>query len=129
DARYALTALARRSPSARLYSAVPRSSQCPSTVIAHVEYFFSTSASAVATARPVSSSSALSSGKKIGFSGELRFKSSSDRLATESSPRRGATGTESSTRWGGAGRGGSSAGASVTVGVGCGVAAGFLLRE
>src|SRR5688572_31670086 len=85
DSRYVLTATARRSPSARLYSAVPRSSQCPSTVIIHVGYFRITAALAVTTARPASSSSALSSGKNAGLNGESRLRSSSDRALMPSS--------------------------------------------
>src|SRR5205814_9454318 len=37
--RYSFTAFARRAPSARLYSRVPRSSQCPSTVTRTCGYF------------------------------------------------------------------------------------------
>src|SRR5262245_1619672 len=42
--RYSLTALARRDPSARLYSALPRESQCPSTLTCVLVHFFIQSA-------------------------------------------------------------------------------------
>src|SRR5262245_30687633 len=42
--RYSFTALARREPRARLYSALPRESQCPSTLICVLVHFFIQSA-------------------------------------------------------------------------------------
>src|SRR5262245_58907847 len=42
--RYSLTALPRREPSARLYSPLPRESQCPSTETAVLVHFFNQSA-------------------------------------------------------------------------------------
>src|SRR5688572_5868513 len=84
DTRYVRAATARRSPRARLYSAVPRSSQCPSIVIAHVGYFFRTAAFACSISRPASLTSALSKAKNTGCRGESRFKSSSDRPDTSS---------------------------------------------
>src|SRR5687767_14361325 len=84
DIRYARADTARRSPSAKLYSAVPRSSQCPSIVITHDGYFLSTAALACRVARLGSLISALSNSKKTGCSGESRFKSSSERADTSS---------------------------------------------
>src|SRR5258705_3870272 len=110
--RYVLTATARSSPSARLYSAVPRSSQCPSTVTTHVGYFFMMSALADTIARPASSRSELSSPKNAGLNGESRFRSSSERLPIASSLIAG-TGIDSSTR--SAGRGGGAGGPGVDV--------------
>src|SRR5688572_28810766 len=107
DTRNVLTAMARRSPRARLYSGVPRSSQCPSMVTTQLEYFFSTSAFSAAVARPASSSSALSTPKNTGFSGELRLRSSSVRLEIPSSASGCCgTGSASSTRCGGGAGGG-----------------------
>src|SRR5688572_11310758 len=114
DTRYVLTATARRSPSARLYSAVPRSSQCPSISTIHVGNFFNSSAFPATIARPWSSSSALSRPKNAGFNGELRFSSSSERLPIESSASGSAgTGSDSSIRSLGRGAG---PGAAVTAG-------------
>src|SRR5579862_6864865 len=78
DTRYARAATARRSPNARLYSAAPRSSQCPSMVTVQVGYFFKMAAFALSTAWPSALMSLLSRSKKTGFIGELRFRSSSD---------------------------------------------------
>src|SRR5688572_16839237 len=127
DNRYVLTATARRSPSARLYSAVPRSSQCPSTVIIHVGYLRITAAFAVTTARPASSSSALSSAKYAGLNGESRFRSSIDRALMPSSAiatGSGGTGSTSVVEGGGAGsvavaEGGPPGGAGCASGGGC----------
>src|SRR5437773_7940548 len=99
--RYVLTATARSSPSARLYSAVPRSSQCPSIVTTHVGYFFMMSALPETITRPASSSSELSSPKKAGLNGESLFRTSSERLPIVSSLIAG-TGTDYSTRCAGA---------------------------
>src|SRR6188508_2033732 len=66
ETRYVLAERARRSPKAKLYSAVPRSSLCPSIVTAHVEYFLSTSALAIRTFCPSSSMASLSYLKKTG---------------------------------------------------------------
>ena len=65
-------------PSARLYSAVPRSSQCPSIVITHDLYFFITSAlpSRIFCASPEISE--LSKPKNTGLSGEFLLISSSE---------------------------------------------------
>src|SRR5687768_425929 len=66
-------------------------------------YFFSTSAFSTAVARPTSSSSALSTAKNTGFSGELRLRSSSVRFEMPSSASGcGGTGNASSIRVGGA---------------------------
>src|SRR5262245_26481541 len=120
DRRYVLTATARRSPSARLYSAVPRSSQWPSTVIIHVGYLRMTAAFAVTVARPVSSSSALSSGKKAGLNGESRFRSSSERaLMLSSAIVSGSGGTGSASVDGGGGGAGAAAAGGVNGGAGC----------
>src|SRR5258705_2059426 len=130
--RYVLTATARSSPSARLYSAVPRSSQCPSTVTTHVGYFFMMSALPDTIARPASSSSELSSPKNAGLNGESRFRSSSERLPMVSSLIAG-TGTDSSTRCGvGAGDADDGDGAGVETaggGDGCVTGAGFFLAH
>ena len=65
--RYARAASARRSPSARLYSAVPRSSQCPSMVIVQVAYRLSTTAFSSSTDRAGGPISSLSSSKNTGL--------------------------------------------------------------
>src|SRR4051812_31588527 len=78
ETRYARAAVARRSPNARLYSAVPVSSQCPSIVTAQLVYRFSSAALSSRAFWPSRLRSLLSSSKKTGFSGELRFKSSSE---------------------------------------------------
>src|SRR5688572_29749580 len=126
DTRNVLTATARRSPRARLYSGVPRSSQCPSMVTTQLEYFFSTSAFSAAVARPASSSSALSTPKNTGFSGELRLRSSRVRLEIPSSASGCCgTGSASSTRCGGgAGGGVVIAGGAATDGGGAGARTG-----
>src|SRR5262249_22569598 len=61
--RYSLTAVARREPSPRLYSALPRESQWPSTVTCVVVQRFIQSASRCRIERPASRISALSSSK------------------------------------------------------------------
>src|SRR5215467_14595470 len=78
ETRYARAADARRSPKARLYSAVPRSSQCPSIVTAQLLYRFSTPALSSRTFLPSGVISLLSSSKNTGFRGEFRFRSSSE---------------------------------------------------
>src|SRR3954454_6202568 len=78
DTRYARAAAARRSPNARLYSAVPRSSQCPSMVTAQVPYRFNSAALASSARWPSGLKSLLSNSKNTGFNGEFRFRSSSD---------------------------------------------------
>src|SRR5688572_6900986 len=123
ETRNVFTAIARRSPSARLYSAVPRSSQCPSMVTTHFAFFFRISALAEIVSRPASSTSELSRVKKTGFRGELRFRSSSVRFASESSDTAGCAGTgrASSTRVGPAGD--VTAGPPAAEGGGCGIGA------
>src|SRR5262245_8358471 len=86
ETRYVFTVTARRSPSAKLYSAVPRSSQCPSIVITHEGYLRNVAALLCTTAWASLSSSALSRPKKAGLNGEFRFRSSSERPPIESSP-------------------------------------------
>src|SRR5260370_21901593 len=76
--RYARAATARRSPRARLYSAVPRSSQCPSIVMVQLAYFFNSAAFALSVVCPCALTSLLSSSKNSGCSGELRLMSSSE---------------------------------------------------
>src|ERR671936_2117841 len=105
ETRYVRAAIARRSPSARLYSAVPRSSQWPSIVTVQVEYFFRIAASASSTPCSARSISALSNSKKAGLSGEFRFRSSSDALAIVSS-RIGSGGTTGGSATGSRGAGG-----------------------
>src|SRR5688572_227569 len=102
--RYVRAATARRSPRARLYSAVPRSSQWPSIVITHVGYFLRMAAFACRIVRLASFTSELSYSKKIGCSGESRLRSSSD-LPDTSSAGSGCGGIGS--RTGGGGSGGS----------------------
>src|SRR5262249_53590633 len=104
DTRYARAATARRSPNARLYSAVPRSSQCPSIVIAHAPYFFSVAAFVSSAVLPSSVISLLSYSKNTGFSGELRFRSSSE-LDAMASSRSGSGGTSVGSRTGSGGPG------------------------
>ena len=73
--RYAFTASARRVPRARLYSALPRESQCPSTLICVLVHRFSQSAflwsGALASSRIVDSSRS----KKTSPSGRSLFSS------------------------------------------------------
>src|SRR5262245_59425742 len=102
DTRYARAAPARRSPNARLYSAVPRSSQWPSTVTIQLEYFFMSAAASSSVLCPSRLKSALSSSKNTGFNGELRLRSSSD--AAEILPV--GTGTAGTLRGGATGSGG-----------------------
>src|SRR5438132_10109171 len=123
DTRYVRAATARRSPKARLYSAVPRSSQCPSIVTVQLGYFFRTAASASSAAWPAALTSALSSSKNNGLSGELRFRSSSEADAMASS-RAGSGGTTVGSATGCGGAGGRVPGAVVVVGGGCGRAMG-----
>src|SRR5438128_10811756 len=124
DTRYVRAATARRSPKARLYSAVPRSSQCPSIVKVQLEYFFRTAASASSTAWPAALTSALSNSKNNGLSGELRFRSSSEADAMASS-RAGSGGTTVGSATGCGGAGGRVPGAvDVVGGGGCGRAIG-----
>src|SRR5436190_8292621 len=123
DTRYVRAATARRSPNARLYSAVPRSSQWPSIVTAQLGYFLSTDALASSAAWPFASTSALSYSKKTGWSGELRFRSSSDAEAMRSS-RAGSGGTTVGSAAGSGGAGGRCAGAVVAGGGGIGRATG-----
>src|SRR3954471_7678343 len=104
ETRYARAAIARRSPNARLYSAVPRSSQCPSIVTAQLVYRFSSEALSSSAFWFAALSSLLSSSKNTGFSGEFLFRSSSDADEIASS-RTGSFGTAigSETGTGGAG--------------------------
>src|SRR5581483_2245458 len=71
--RYSFTALARREPSARLYSALPRESQWPSTEMVVLVHFFSQSASFWSGAFASSRRSALSRSKKTSDSGRSAF--------------------------------------------------------
>src|SRR5262245_50667513 len=104
DTRYARAATARRSPNARLYSAVPRSSQWPSIVTVQVALRLSSAAFSSSVFCPSPDSSSLSYSKKTGFSGEFLLISSSDTDDT-SSGRTGSGGTTvgSGTGCGGAG--------------------------
>src|SRR5438067_5652193 len=105
DTRYARAAMARRSPNARLYSAVPRSSQWPSIVMVQVPYFFSSPASWSSALCAAGLRSLLSSSKNTGWSGEFRFKSSSDADEIASS-RTGSGGTMAGSVTGSGGAGG-----------------------
>src|SRR5262245_20845128 len=107
DIKYARVFTARRSPNAKLYSAVPRSSQWPSIVTAQVAYFFSTLAFSFRTCCSALLSSSLSYSKNTGLSGEFLLMSSSDADAIASS-RTGSGGTivGTGTGVGGAGGGG-----------------------
>src|SRR5688500_8804393 len=118
ETRYVFAAFARFSPRARLYSAVPRSSAWPSTVIIQVAYFLSTSALALTIIRPSSSSSWLSTTKKAGFSNPDLFKSSSGEDATASATGRTIGASATLTGSGGSGGGGSGFGSSRTVSTG-----------
>src|SRR5206468_9677003 len=109
DTRYARAATERRSPNARLYSAVPRSSQCPSIVTAQVEYFFNVAALSSSARCASDDRSLLSKSKKTGLSGELRFRSSSDADEIASS-RTGSGGTTVGSATGSGGAGGREAG-------------------
>src|SRR5438093_7123665 len=125
DTRYARAVTARRSPNARLYSAVPRSSQCPSMVTAQVGYFFSTAAfsSSVFCAAP--ESWLLSNSNITGFSSELRLRSSSDADAIVSS-RTGSDGTMVGSLTGSGGDGGRPVGEDGGGGIGRATGPGFL---
>src|SRR4051812_25705314 len=105
DTRYARAAIARRSPKARLYSAVPRSSQCPSIVTDQLGYFFSSAALASSAFCEAALRSLLSSSKYTGISGEFLFKSSSDADEIASS-RTGSGGTTVGSLTGSGGAGG-----------------------
>src|SRR3954467_7939747 len=105
EIRYARAAIARRSPKARLYSAVPRSSQWPSTVTAQLVYRFSSAAFSSSVFWFAALRSLLSSSKYTGFSGEFLFKSSSDADEIASS-RTGSGGTATGSRTGSGGDGG-----------------------
>src|SRR5437762_1474645 len=122
--------MARRSPSARLYSGVPRSSQWPSIVTYQVEYFFSAEALALRTAWPSALTSLLSSSKNTGLRGELRLRSSSEADAMVSSLT-GSGGTMMGSATGSGGAGGRTAGgataAVVVDGGGAGRATGAFL--
>src|SRR5262245_46124828 len=107
--RYARALTARRSPNARLYSAVPRSSQWPSIVTAQLPYFLSSEAFSFSVCWASVDSSSLSYSKKTGLSGEFLFRSSSDAAAMASS-RTGSGGTEVGSATGGGGGGGRDAG-------------------
>src|SRR5438552_8692275 len=115
--RYSRTALARRSPSARLYSAVPRSSQCPSMVMRVDDHRLSQSAFFWRTFRPSSRSSDRSRSKKTSPSGISLFRSSSDfRAKTSSSVSAFAAGGGAGGGGGGCGGGGGVGGAVATGG-------------
>src|SRR5438552_16993642 len=104
DTRYVRAATARRSPNARLYSAVPRSSQWPSMVTVQLGYRFRTVAFSVNAVCAGVSSSALSRAKNAGLSGELRLRSSSEADEMESlGTGSGGTTVGSATGSGGAG--------------------------
>src|SRR5690349_6306968 len=96
--------MARRSPSARLYSAVPRSSACPSMVITQVEYFLMISALALSACCARLSTSELSKAKNTGWNGEFLLMSPMSRDEIGSSATgSGGTGRGSDTGVGGAG--------------------------
>src|SRR3954464_12116181 len=107
DTRYVLAASALFSPSARLYSAVPRSSQCPSIVITHDGYFFRRAALVLKACCAVPSTSKLSRGKNTGWNGEFLLMMSRSPLTSGSSVIRGSggIGVVSGTGVGGAGGG------------------------
>src|SRR6516162_1333627 len=119
--KYSLTALARRAPSARLYSALPRESQCPSIVEAVLPHFLSQSASRCSGGLASSRSSALSRSKYTSWSGRSAFNCSSDFCAKICSS------VSALGRGAGAGAGGGDGGgggAGVTAGGGGGAGAG-----
>src|SRR5262249_11738528 len=99
------TVTARRSPNARLYSALPRSSQWPSIVTAQVGFCFIVPAFSCSTACACSVISELSYSKNTGLSGELLFRSSSEADRTLGS-RTGSGGTVTGSRTGSGGSGG-----------------------
>src|SRR3954470_20686217 len=105
DTRYLRAASARRSPSARLYSAVPRSSECPSIVTIQVGYFFISSALLLSACWPAASMSSWSKAKKTGWNGEflLRVSMSVDDSVSDVM---GSAGTGTGSRTGSGGRGG-----------------------
>ena len=107
EVKYVFTAVARRSPSARLYSAVPRSSQCPSTVTTQVGYFRRNVGVGRAPRRDQRHRGRRCRARRRRASTASHdSESSSDRLPTESSDNGcGGTGSASSTRCGGRGRG------------------------
>src|SRR4051812_45488938 len=107
DTRQVLAASARFSPSARLYSAVPRSSQCPSMVITHVGYFLRMPALVLSACCDAPSTSKLSSGKNTGWNGEFLLMTSRSPPTSGSSLMvgSGGTGVRSGTGVGGAGGG------------------------
>src|SRR5881296_2571252 len=117
--RYARALTARRSPRARLYSAVPRSSQWPSIVTVQVPYFLSRVAFSFSVCCASGDSSSLSNSKNTGLSGEFLFRSSSEAVAIASS-RTGSGGTIVGSEIGGGGDGGRGAGVVVPVAVGAG---------
>ena len=96
---------------------MPRSSQWPSIVTCHAEYFFITAALACSTTWPATLTSELSSSKNSGCNGESRFRSSSDFEPMVSSTGIGGigTGTGSDT---GVGGGGGAGGAVIAAGGG-----------
>src|SRR6266487_2131354 len=108
DTRYARAVTARRSPNARLYSAVPRSSQCPSIVTAQFVYLFSSPAFSSSVFCATGLNSSLSYSKKTGLSGEFLFRSSSDADVIASS-RTGSGGTTVGSFTGSGGDGGRAA--------------------
>src|SRR6266487_6780529 len=118
--RYSFTAFARRDPRARLYSALPRESQCPSTLTCVLVHFFIQSASF--WSRPFASSriSDLSRSKRTSSSGRSSLSCATDLRAKISSSVRG-RGAGAGAGGGGAGGGGGVTGA---VGVGGGGGAG-----
>src|SRR5262245_10857905 len=117
DTRYSRAASARRSPNARLYSAVPRSSQCPSMVMIQAPYFLSTSALELRTDWPSDVTSELSYAKNTGRNGESRFRSSSDFDPIASSAT-GSAGTTVGSATGSGGAGGRGAAEPVEAGGG-----------
>src|SRR5581483_4269577 len=128
DTRYVRAATARRSPRARLYSAVPRSSQCPSIVTVQVGYCLMTAALASSTARASAVRSLLSKSKNTGLSGELRLISSSDADEIASSATgSGGTTVGSATGSGGAGGRAADAAGAAAAGGGAGRATGGFL--
>src|SRR5687768_16750551 len=106
DTRYWRTDSARRSPSARLYSAVPRSSQCPSIETIQVENCFSVSAFLVSAAWASLLISALSNAKNTGWRMPFLLISSSEPMSALEMPGSGGTLTGGASAIGSGGVGG-----------------------
>src|SRR3982751_1123620 len=106
DTRYCRTDRARRSPSARLYSAVPRSSQCPSTETIQVGCCFIVSAFLASTAWPSLLISALSNSKNTGARMPVLLISSSEPMSALDTEGSGGTATGGASVTGSGGAGG-----------------------